>query len=86
MVVLFVLFLFLTLLFTQQGRTPLHWAAYIGFEESVKILVEHGSNINLQDQVLIFSFYLFSHFYLLFFIVSCSITERVCDLLVVLFF
>ena len=36
--------------------TPLHLAADKGFEEIVKILLEHGSNIDLQNQVLIFSF------------------------------
>ena len=35
-------------------KTALHLVAYFGFYEIVKILIEHGSNVNLQDQVLIF--------------------------------
>ena len=36
--------------------TALHFAAFKGFEEIVKILVEHGANVNLQTTVLIFFF------------------------------
>ena len=44
--------------------TALHYAAQRGFEQIVKILVEHGSIIDLQSTVLIFSFSFicFSHF------------------------
>ena len=36
------------------GKTALHFAALNGFEQIVKILVEHGSNVHLQDQVSFF--------------------------------
>ena len=52
---LFVCFLSL-FLFLQNGWTALHFAARKGFEDIVKILVEHGSNIQLEDQVFIFFF------------------------------
>ena len=38
---------------------PLHYAAERGHEEIVKILVEHGSNMDFQDRVLIFFFFSF---------------------------
>ena len=37
--------------------TALHRAVSDGSEEIVKILIEHGSNVDLQDQVLIFFFF-----------------------------
>ena len=40
----------------KYGRTALHRAAYYGFEEIVKILLEHGANGDLQEEVLIFLF------------------------------
>ena len=51
--------------------TALHYAAsFDGFEQVVKILIEHGSNVKLQNSVLIFFFdFLFaflSPFFLLF--------------------
>ena len=30
---------------------PLHKAAFKGFGEIVKVLIEHGSNVDLQDKV-----------------------------------
>ena len=42
--------------FIQDGWTALHFAALKSFQKIVKILVEYGSNINLQDPVLIFFF------------------------------
>ena len=47
--------------FLKGGRVALRFAAEKGFKEIVKILLEHGANTNLQDQVLI----LFFFFYLL---------------------
>ena len=44
------------LLFVKDGKTALHYAAEKGFEEIVKFVLEHGSNVDLQDQVLIFFF------------------------------
>ena len=37
--------------------TALHYAVRQRFEQIVKILVEHGSNMDLQDRVLIFFFF-----------------------------
>ena len=44
------------------GLAALHKAAFNGFKEIVKILVEHGANVDLQDNVLIF-FFLFVGFF-----------------------
>ena len=52
------LVLFLNFFFVKDGWTPLHIAAENGFEEVVEILVEHGSNMNIQTKVLIFLFLL----------------------------
>ena len=38
--------------------TPLHKAAFNNFEQIVKILLEHGANVELPNQVLIFLFFL----------------------------
>ena len=67
---LFCFVLFSQLFFVKGGRTALHFAAQCGFEEVVKILIEHGSNIDLQDQVLILFYFLI--FIYLWLIVSCS--------------
>ena len=65
-------------LLLKYGRTALHLAAPKGFEQIVKILVEHGSNVDLQDQVFIFFFWFwfsffcfFSHFFICGCVVSC---------------
>ena len=50
-------FLSFVFIFVQYGMTTLHKAAEKGFEESVKLLIEHGSKVDLQDQVLIFFFF-----------------------------
>ena len=53
------LFFFLTTFFLlKNGWTALHYAADRGFEQIVKILVEHRSNINIQTKVFIFFFFL----------------------------
>ena len=52
----FCFFLFEQLLFVKDGWTALHCAAEKGFEEAVKILIEHGASIHLQTKVLISSF------------------------------
>ena len=55
MIFILFLFLFLTTFFLlKRGDTALHTAAWKGFEQIVKILVEHGSNINIQNEVFIF--------------------------------
>ena len=36
--------------------TALHIATSGGFEKIVRILLQHGANVNLQDKVLIFIF------------------------------
>ena len=48
--------------------TALHMAAFKGFEEFINILVEHGSNVHLQDKVFIFFFFLFLFLFLCFFL------------------
>ena len=53
----FVFILFLTTLFLlKDGWTALHYAAYSGYKQILKILIEHGSNVHLQTKVLIFFF------------------------------
>ena len=59
---------FLKLFFVKSGWIALHYAAKKGSKEIVEILIEHGSNVNLQNKVLFFSLFLFSfcyHFLLL---------------------
>ena len=44
--------------------TPLHWAAQNDFEKGVKILIEKGANVDLQNEVfLIFDFFFFYVFF-----------------------
>ena len=68
----FVFILFLTTFFLlKYGKTALHYATWRGFEQIVKILVEHGSNLDLQDPVFIFFFFFFDfHFDFYFFVFS----------------
>ena len=61
----------MTFFLLKDGWTALHFAACYGFEQIVKILVEHGSNVDLQEQVLIFfffdfdfDFFVFLHFFI----------------------
>ena len=50
-------YFFLTTFFLlKDGKTALHRATEKGFEQIVKILVEHGPNVDFLDPVLIFSF------------------------------
>ena len=54
--IVFILFL-TTFFLLKSGWTALHNAAWKGFEQIAKILVEHGSNVDLQtSEVLIFIF------------------------------
>ena len=66
----FISFLFL-LCFIQDGMTALQFAADKGFKEIVKILVEHGSNVDLQVEVLIFILFLFFFIFYLLLWVHC---------------
>ena len=68
LVLIFILFLFLTSLFCsffknffllKGGKTALHLAASKGWEQIVKILVDHGSNVDLQTTVFFFDFWFF---------------------------
>lgn len=34
----------------KKGSTPLHWAAYLGCENSVNYLTIKGADINLPDE------------------------------------
>ena len=52
----FILFFKTTFFLLKYGWSALHIAVWKGFEQIVKILVGHGSNVDLQDPVLIFSF------------------------------
>jgi uncharacterized protein len=36
----------------KDGRTPLHGAAYLGANDIIKFLIEHGANVNAQDKYL----------------------------------
>ena len=51
-------FFFTTFFLLKGGWTALHFAASKGFEQVVRVLLEHGSNVDLQDQVLIFILFL----------------------------
>ena len=55
------LFFFLTQLFflLKNGMTALHYAVKEGFEQIVKILIEHRFNINIQNKVFFFIFFFF---------------------------
>ena len=35
----------------QKGRTPLHWASKEGHADIVCLLVSHGADINIKDNV-----------------------------------
>ena len=60
----FVFILFLNNFFLlKDGDTALHCAAWKGFEQIVKLLVEHGANLDLQSQVFIFFFLDFDIFF-----------------------
>ena len=79
------LFLFPSLLFVvttffllKDGRAALHIAARNGFEKVVKILVEHGSNVLLQDTVLIFPFFDFCVSFSLFFLIFLFVVVVCC--------
>ena len=73
MIFILFLFFFLTIFFLlKDGDTALHLAAWKGFEQVVKSLVEHRSNGDLQNEVYIFFFLIFifisfdfSHFFYL---------------------
>ena len=34
----------------KKGSTPLHWASYLGCENSVNFLTTYGGEINLPDE------------------------------------
>ena len=55
----FSFFFLITLFLLKNGMTALHIAAFKGFEQIVKILVEHGSNVHLRATVLIFFLFIF---------------------------
>ena len=64
----FFYFLIFFFFYQKNGRNPLSIAAERGFKEVVKILIEYGSNIDLQDKVFfsLFLFFTFSFFYFFF--------------------
>ncbi|KAH3720656.1 hypothetical protein DPMN_063648 [Dreissena polymorpha] len=36
--------------FDKKDRRAIHWAAYMGHVEIVKLLYEHGAELNCQDK------------------------------------
>ena len=62
----FVLFFLTTFFLLKFGEAALHKVIHRGSEQIVKILVEHGSNLDLQAPVFIFFFFDF-HFLFCFF-------------------
>ena len=79
--VIFILFFFFltTFFLLKYGMTALHRAAGLGFEQIVKILVEHGSNLDLQTSVLIFIFIIFLFFSHFFVVLCCVIFILFCS-------
>ena len=47
---------FFEIFFFKFRWSPLHRAAKNGFEQIVKLLIEHGANVNLQNHVFSFFF------------------------------
>ena len=62
----------------KDGETALYLAADKGFEQIVKILVEHGSNLDLQINV--FDFFFFDFDYSLFFLIFICCCGLIVDL------
>ena len=75
--ILFFVLFFNNFFLLKDGWSALHIAAWNGFEEIVKILVEHGSNVDLQTKVFIFFFFFDFHFLFLclFFFCFCVLTK-----------
>ena len=73
-------FFFFDIFFPKFGWTPLHRAAEEGFEQIVKILIEHRANVNLQNQVFSFFFFFF------FFVCGINICGGVLNFFFSLFF
>ena len=55
----------------KNGMTALHLAAAKGFEQIVKILLEKGSNVHLQNRVFIFFFHFICFSFLYVDIIYC---------------
>ena len=70
----FVFVLFLTAFFLlKNGMTALDLAASNGFEQIVKILIEHGANVHLQEQLVFFFFDFFYFICCCGFIIGCFV-------------
>ena len=41
----------LVLFFSQNGNSPLHEAAYFGYLDTVKVLLQHGADLSLCNKV-----------------------------------
>ena len=79
-------FFFTNFFLLKYGWTALHIAALDGFEQIVKILIEHGSNVNLQDKVFSFSFFIFFFDSVFIFFFSILFLFVVCFLIGLFFF
>ena len=74
--ILFFVLFFNNFFLLKDGWSALHIAAWNGFEEIVKILVEHGSNVDLQTKFSFSSFFDFHFLFLcLFFFCFCVLTK-----------
>ena len=72
--ILFLNSFFFEIFFLKDGWTPLHIAAETGFEQIVKILIEHCASVNLQNQV-----FSFLHFDLCIFVCEINICGGVLN-------
>ena len=64
-------FLRILFFFLKAGWTPLHKAAEKGFEEIVKLFIEHHANVNIQNKVFSFFFFFDVFFPYLFHFLIC---------------
>ena len=71
--------LFLILLFVKCGQTAFHFAAFNGYEETVKILIEHRPDVDLQDDVLI-SLILFFFSFCFFKFTCCCLNLKLVEM------
>ena len=61
-------------------------AAFHGFEEIVKIFIEHGANVNIQNKVFFFLMFCFVIFFFIVDFFICELLKRVNSFFFDLFF